>query len=290
MADDLLWQHLKTLPAFRALLRAVEARFYPMVDLPDPILDLGCGDGNFAELTFPGRKLTAGVDPWWNPLRKAVRAGVYDTAVQAFGDHMPFPDEHFASAFSNSVLEHIPDIQPVLNETSRVMQTGGRFLITMPNHRFTECLAGAQVCERLGMKGTAVRYRRLFNKISRHAHTQPAEWWAEKLATAGFEIERWQYYFSPSALHALEIGHAQGLPSAICHALTGHWVLAPNETNLALTDKWVRPFFMEEADEDGTYLLIIARKQRTGAIPVHLPPAQPFTLAELQQPPTAKKN
>jgi len=27
-ADDLLWRHLCTVPAFRALLRAVEARFY----------------------------------------------------------------------------------------------------------------------------------------------------------------------------------------------------------------------------------------------------------------------
>ncbi len=279
--SDLLWQHIKTLPAFRALLRAVEARFYPLVDLPDPILDLGCGDGNFAELTFPGRTLTAGLDPWWNPLRKAVKAGVYHTAVQGFGDNMPFPDEHFASAFSNSVLEHIPNIQPVLNETSRVMQTGGRFLITMPNHRFTECLAGAQFFEQLGSDGLADQYRRLFNKISRHQHTQPVEWWADKLATAGFEIERWQYYFSEGALHALEVGHAQGVPSAVSHALTGHWILAPSEQNLALTDQWVRPFFEEEADENGTYVLIIARKVRTGPIEQRLPPAQPFTLAEL---------
>mgnify|MGYP001161512639 FL=1 len=49
-SDDLLWQQLKTLPAFRALLRAVEARFYEQIPLPDPILDIGCGDGNFAQL------------------------------------------------------------------------------------------------------------------------------------------------------------------------------------------------------------------------------------------------
>ena len=33
-SDDLLWQQLKTLPAFRALLRAVEARFYEQIPLP----------------------------------------------------------------------------------------------------------------------------------------------------------------------------------------------------------------------------------------------------------------
>lgn len=278
---DLLWPHLKTLPAFRAVLRAIEARFYYQIPFPEPILDVGCGDGNFTQLTFPGRKINVGIDPWWNPLRKSVKAEVYDIAVQGWGDNMPFPDEHFASAYSNSVLEHIPDIQPVLNETSRVLKPGARFLITMPNHRFTECLGGAQMFEKVGLTGLADSYRKGFNFISRHAHTQPAEWWGQKLATAGFEVERWQYYFSPKALHALEIGHVQGVPSALIHAMMGQWILSPTKGNLALTDKWVRPFYEEEADENGTYLLIIARKVRTGPVEFQLPPARPFTIAEL---------
>ncbi|MBE2223361.1 MAG: hypothetical protein IAF02_17610, partial [Anaerolineae bacterium] len=50
--DDLLWRQLKTIPAFRAVLRAIESRFYFAVDLPGPVLDLGCGDGHFAQMTF----------------------------------------------------------------------------------------------------------------------------------------------------------------------------------------------------------------------------------------------
>ena len=103
--DDLLWRHLKTLPAFRAILRAVEARFYHQIDLQEPILDLGCGDGNFAELTFNeyGRRLTVGLDPWWNPIKKSQRGEIYvDGVTQALGNKMPFPSNHFASAISNS--------------------------------------------------------------------------------------------------------------------------------------------------------------------------------------------
>ena len=55
MTDDLLWQHLKDLPYFRALLRAVEARFYADLTLGEPALDLGCGDGHFASLALAGR-------------------------------------------------------------------------------------------------------------------------------------------------------------------------------------------------------------------------------------------
>ncbi|MFZ1396869.1 MAG: methyltransferase domain-containing protein [Candidatus Promineifilaceae bacterium] len=279
--DDLLWRQLKTIPAFRAILRAVEARFYFGVDLPSPTLDVGCGDGHFSQMVFQ-RKIEAGIDPWWNPLKKGQKSGMYDLALQAMGDKLPFPDNHFASAFSNSVLEHIPDIQPVLNETNRVMQQNGRFLITMPSHNFTNYLGGAALLERLGLPGLAESYRQFFNRISRHAHTDSAELWAERLAKAGFGIERWQYYFSKEALRALEWGHVQGLPSAILHALTGHWLVAPWESSLRRTEQWLRPFYNEPFPADGTYLLIVARKLANGPIPVNLPPARPFTIEELE--------
>ena len=285
--DDFLWRHLKSVPAFRALLRAVEARFYQVVDLPGPVLDLGCGDGHFARMTFDA-PLDAGVDPWWNPLRKAARTDRYRVLVQGMGDRMPFPDHHFGSAFSNSVLEHIPDVQAVLNETSRVMQPNGRFLITMPSHYFTQYLGGADLLQKVGLGGLAPRYRDFFNQISRHAHTEPPDWWAERLAQAGFQVERWQYYFSRDALRALEWGHVQGLPSAVLHALTGHWIIAPWRDSLQRTEQWVRPFYEEPFNpNEGAYLLIIARKVSDEPIAApqggQLPAPRPFTLELLQR-------
>ena len=280
MTDDLLWQQLKTLPAFRALLRAVEARFYPLIPLPEPTLDVGCGDGHFAAMTFPGRTITAGIDPWWGPLHKAVRSGKYGLPIQALGDRLPFADGAFASAFSNSVLEHIPDLPPVLAEVNRVLRPGARFVITTPSHLFTEYLGGGAFFERLRLNGLAECYRRLFNTISRHAHTDSPQTWAERLAAAGFAVERWQYYFSRGALRALEIGHVQGLPSAALHAMTGHWIVAPWESSLGPTERWVRPFYEEEAAPDGgAYLLFIVRKQSAGPIAAQLPPPRPLPVA-----------
>ena len=277
--DDLLWQQLKTLPAFRALLRAVEARFYEQIPLPDPILDIGCGDGNFAQLALPGRRITAGIDPWWRPLNKAVKAGNYELPIQALGDNLPFPDNYFASGFSNSVLEHIPDIQPVLNEIGRVLQPGAPFLITTISHYFTEFLGGGAFFDRLGLNGLADRYRDFFNRIARHAHADSPETWANRLAEAGFTIERWQYYFSREALHALEIGHVQGLPAAAMHALTGHWIIAPWESSLGPPERWVRPFFEEEPQLDnGACLLLVARKGYNTAMKSLLPPPNPLPI------------
>ncbi len=279
-ADDLLWKQLKSIPAFRALLRAVEARFFQHIDLPQPVLDVGCGDGHFAQMTFD-QPLQVGIDPWWGPLNKAEKSGMYLLPLQAMGDYLPFPDQYFASAFSNSVLEHIPDIQPVLDEVSRVLQPNAPFVITVPSHHFPEYLAGSEFLDRIGLEGLAANYRALFNRISRHAHTDHPAVWSRRLAQAGFIIERWQYYFSHDALHALELGHVQGLPSAAIHALTGHWIIGPWESNLKWTERWVRPYYEEDFPQEGAYIFFLARRKVAGTISPSLPPANPFTSEEL---------
>src|SRR5512136_2466556 len=129
---DFLWLNLRDLPYFRAMLRAVEAQFYQGIELPAPTLDLGCGDGHFAKVTFD-RKLDVGLDPWAGPIRQAAKAGGYRSLVLADGAKIPFPDGHFASALSNSVLEHIPQVQVVLAELRRVLKLGAPFLFCVPN-------------------------------------------------------------------------------------------------------------------------------------------------------------
>jgi SAM-dependent methyltransferase len=257
--DDLLWRHLKTVPAFRALLRSVEARFYRQTKLPGPILDLGCGDGHFATLAFE-EPLMAGIDPWSGPLSKARRAGAHRLVINGLGDALPFPDGYFGSVISNSVLEHILDIQPVLNDIARVLQPGGTLVVTMPSDNYTAWLGGALWFEKLKMNGLADRYRRLFNRIARHAHTDGPELWARRLTDAGLVVDRWQYYFSERALHALEIGHYYGLPSLILHFFTGRWIIAPWRSNLYFTEKWLRPLYRESTPAKGSMLLFKARK------------------------------
>ena len=69
---DFLWLNLRDLPYFRAMLRAVEAQFYQEFELPAPTLDLGCGDGHFATITFE-RQLEVGLDPWAGPIHQAAK-------------------------------------------------------------------------------------------------------------------------------------------------------------------------------------------------------------------------
>ncbi len=257
---DFLWLQLRDLPYFRALLRAVEARFYQNLVLPTPVLDLGCGDGHFATVAFDN-PLDVGLDPWWKPLQQAARRGGYRLTVHGFGDRMPFPDGYFSSCVSNSVLEHIPDIDAVLKETARVLKPGALFVFCVPNHRFLGTLSVSRFFDQLGLPTLANAYRCFFNRISRHHHCDSPEVWSERLQKSGFIVQRWWHYFSPAALRTLEWGHYFGLPSLASRLLFGRWILVPKRWNLCLTDRIVRKYYQETADQkSGTYTFYIAQR------------------------------
>lgn len=248
------------LPYFRALLRAVEAEFYDEFSLAAPVLDLGCGDGEFAERVF-AQTLDVGIDPALASLRQAKGYGAYGLLAQSVGARLPFRRGHFRSALSNSVLEHIPDLQAVLNETGRVLAPGSLFLFCVPNHRWADNLWLAGWLQRLGLKRLAAGYVRLFTRISRHINMLSPEEWTERLETAGFRVERYWHYFPPAALGALERGHYWGLPSWILRLLTGRWVLVPAAWNLALPAAAIRRHAVAQADEAGTYSWYVARRK-----------------------------
>jgi SAM-dependent methyltransferase len=257
---DFLTLNINSLPYFRGILRAVEAKIYQEYDLTRPIYDLGCGDGHFESITFD-HKIDVGLDPWAAPLKEAVQSTGYDLVIQANGDRAPFPEGYFKSAFSNSVLEHIPDVDAVVKETNRLLETGAPFLFCVPNHQFLKNLSIGQFLDRIHLKGLGDAYRAFFNKISRHYHCDSPEVWQARLKENGFEVVDYWHYFSPRAFHLLEWGHYFGLPALICKRLFGKWILVPSKWNLALTTAIVSFAYTEERRQpDGAYTFYITKK------------------------------
>ena len=257
---DYLTLHLQDLPYFRALLRAVEARFYKDITLPPPVLDLGCGDGHFASLAF-NQPLDMGLDPWWGPIQEAASRNSYHHLVCAEGVGLPYPSAYFSSAVSNSVLEHIPDLNPVIHELARVLKPGAPFIFCVPNHQFLETLSLGKLFDKIKLSGLGNVYRRFFNRISRHYHCDSPEKWQTRLENAGFEIEEWWHYFPPKALHTLEWGHFFGVPSWVSKSLFGRWILVPSAWNLFLT-RWIVGGHYDRSprSEEGAYSFYISRR------------------------------
>jgi SAM-dependent methyltransferase len=179
-----------------ALWRAVELRTLAAETFTHPILDLGCGDGLIAQALFNGAaSIEVGFDPWWDQVRKAPDCGVYRYVQQARGDAMPYPGgERFSTVFSNSVLEHIPRLAPVLSEVCRVLKPGGRLLITVPSDAFHRLLAGYQAHVAVGdLAGAEAYARRVDQRLEHYRYLTPQQW-EERLACAGLRLVHYRYY------------------------------------------------------------------------------------------------
>jgi SAM-dependent methyltransferase len=205
-----------------ALWRAIELRTAATEDYPRPILDLGCGDGLIAEALFAGEPpfpIAAGFDPWWAQVRGAPASDVYRSVQQARGDAMPYPDESFATVFSNSVLEHIPHLMPVLEEAARVLRPGGRLIVTVPSDAFRRLLAGYRDRVEVGDFNGAQAYADQIDRRLEHYRYPTPKRWAEMLGRVGMRLHHTRYYIPTEVEMLWDRANARyGI-----YAGRGHW-------------------------------------------------------------------
>ena len=97
------------------------------------VLDIGCGDGEFAlELTKRGAIVT-GIDS--SPAmidaarRRATQHNADITFQVAVAEHLPFPAEQFDVVTAITILCFVEDAAPVFREIARVLRPGGRLVI-----------------------------------------------------------------------------------------------------------------------------------------------------------------
>jgi len=183
-----------------ALWRAVELRAAAQERYPRPLLDLGCGDGLIAKVLLGHDSVDVGLDPWLEQLAKASRSGVYRHVQQGDGHALPYADGTFQTVFSNSVLEHIPDVMPVVQEAGRVLRDplggrpGGRFIFTVPSDAFRQLLYVYQKRMAAGDAAGAERYATEVDIWLAHHHYHSPQEWAQLLSTAGMVLEEARYY------------------------------------------------------------------------------------------------
>jgi len=248
-------------PLHRALVRAAECRLLSERELPRPILDIGAGDGSFAWAVF-AEPPEVGIDPDGRALREARRLGGYLSLAIGTGASLPFRDGSFASVISNSTLEHIPDLEPVIAEMSRVLAPGGTAVITTPSERFLDFTFGVRLFRFLRLGFLANLYRRWIVRVSRHYHCDPPAVWRERLAQAGLSLLEWRYYFSSASTSAADVAHYVSAPSLLTKRLLGRWVLWRGKVRLLPLARWLSPLAQPGSPATGGYLLLVCCKAR----------------------------
>jgi len=188
-----------------ALWRAVELRTAAQESYHRPLLDLGCGDGLIAGILFGPGGADAGIDPWAEQVRKAARSGVYRWVQRADGHRLPYRSGAFATVFSNSVLEHIPDVAPVVAEAGRVLRPGGRFIFTVPSDAFHQLLFFYQSRMAAGKEASARAYAAEVDARLAHYHYHSPAGWADLLARGGMVVEKARYYIPQEVEHLWDV-------------------------------------------------------------------------------------
>jgi len=168
--------------------RAVELDALLEVGLPEGRgLDVGCGDGQLMSvlLAHAGPRELVGIDLDPREVELAAASGVYAGTHVAPADALPLPDATFDFAISNSVLEHIPDLDAALAEVARVLRPGAPLVATVPVAELDEAFAGAGVLSPLLGRDRATYLRRMDERLA-HVSLWDEPRWERALRAAGF--------------------------------------------------------------------------------------------------------
>lgn len=232
-------RYLKVAPLSLALWRSVEALVLSGHPLIKPVLDLGCGFGEFGGVFFKSQ-IEVGVDIDYKEIERAAARGKYKKTIVADARNLPFGDKSFNSVISISTLEHIPDNYHVFKEAYRVLKPGGKFYFTVPTSKLFDGLLTIKLLNLLGLKKISYLYFRIFNKAFKHVYLPSEETWIKIAKSAGFKVEKVQGTFSQANLIFFELFLPFAFPSQLGRIFLGDRLVFAPELKIRLLRPFVR--------------------------------------------------
>ncbi len=249
-------KYLKNRPMFFSIIRSVEAYLFEKNKkiIKGKILDLGCGDGFFAEVVFGKRKIDVGLDLKTNRrTEETIKNKVYKKVILYNGFNIPFKNNSFETIISNCVLEHIPDLKTSIKEIYRVLKPGGHFLTTVVTDNWEKFLLGKKL---LGKK-----YLKFLRKKQEHYNLLSQKQWENIFKKQGFKIIASLPYLSKTQSRFLEFFHYLSFPSLISYKLFKKWVIISSWYKIFFFDKIIEKILEEKNIKNGAGLFLILRKE-----------------------------
>lgn len=173
--------------------RAIEIGALAHYGLPEGFgLDLGCGDGILTDilLSETGPRDLVGIDLDQLEIEAARKFPFYKRLHNAPGDCIPEADGTFDFILSNSVLEHIPNLEPIIAEASRVLRSGGKFLFTVPAPPFHDNLSGPLI-----PNVSRASYLETLDRRIAHLNYLSSSQWQDLVEAHGMKIDTCLGYF-----------------------------------------------------------------------------------------------
>lgn len=251
---EIFANYLARAPLSHALFRTAEIRQLAKVEMNGPVLDFGCGRGEFASAAVFG-ELDVGIDLSRRALARATAAGCHRGLACADAANLPLADESFASVLAVSVFEHLADPINAVHESYRVLRPGGRLIATIVLADIHRHLFYPKLFRSLRLSVLARAYARMHDRAFCHRTLLTASDWRELLENAGFQMVLARKIVSPRLICWFDAF----LPTACVGCLVGE--------ARELKPRWARRLLwklFEAVDRDesseGPVLLIVAEK------------------------------
>ena len=261
-AEDSVLKYLARTPLALASERGLECFVLSKQQFFPPVLDVGCGDGLFASILFAD-KIDTGIDPNPSEIACAEKTGAYSELICCSGSQIPKASGTYRTIFSNSVLEHIPDLTPVLREVHRLLEPGGCFFFTVPTDEFEQHALLHRILVALGLTNLAARFRERYNRFWRHFHAYNTSHWKKLAEDAGFEVVEMVRYNPPGMTTRNDCLTPVAALASIFKRMTGRWVLWPELRRLLfarIASRIQRSLVQKGVSGDGSLVLVQARK------------------------------
>lgn len=256
-AKKYLRDFLKIAPLSHALWRAVEALSFSRVKFKSPVLDLGCGFGEFAGVVFS--QIEMGIDISEKELEQSLRGKEYKKVKWADARNLPFKDNSYSTVVSVSVMEHIEKGEKVVFEAYRVLKKEGIFAFSVPTTELYNHLIIPKICNLLGLKETGDKYFELHCRAFKHVNLRPSKWWVSQLKKAGFEVIVKEGTISPTLVKLHEFFLITAFPSQLWKLLFGRRLMMSIGLRSSILPIFFSRFVNTDKDSD-INIFLVARK------------------------------
>jgi len=251
--------YYKFAPAALALRECIRLQAVRHLELPEPILDVGCGDGVFARLAYPGKQ-TWGIDINPTELQRAQSTHSYSTLICGNVCTVDLPPRFFGSAIANCSLEHVPDLGAALRNIHGALKPDAPFVLIVPTPTWTNRLALVEALNKAGFYGLGRAYGETLDQVFRHVHMYDGPTWVRHLEASGFDRCEVTKIAQRGVSWAFDALLWPSLLGYVNKRMTGRWVLLPRLR--ALTSDVVRLSLdalasrVPDAEEAAEYLIV----------------------------------
>lgn len=251
-------RYLRISPLGLSLWRAVEAKHLAETPLKRPILDIGCGFGEFAQ-AFADEPIDMGIDICAKDLFAASKTNKYKNLTLADARYMPFSDNSYGSIFSISTLEHIDNADKALEEAYRILVPGGVLFLTLETDEVDGATFYRPFFQKNGFSWLSNISTKGFNSLFHRQTLLSKHDWIKKVKKTGFKIEKSQDIISPKVTRLFDLFLITAWPSQLFKPFIGKRVVFRPKF---MEDLLVKIFlkYINEEEKEGTNLLIVARK------------------------------